>query len=137
MSAKLCREWVVVNTRLRHKDGVTAVRHFENPDSAASLNAIPLVIAGWLRYLLGIDDQGQPMEVSPDPLLDSLQEKLRGIKVGDPNSANGRLDQLLCDEKLFGISLKAAGLDQKVLACFREMLAGPGAVRAALQNHVK
>ncbi len=104
---------------------------------AASLNAIPLVIAGWLRYLLGIDDQGQPMEVSPDPLLDSLQEKLRGIKVGDPNSANGRLDQLLCDEKLFGVSLKAAGLDQKVLACFREMLAGPGAVRAALQNHVK
>lgn len=40
VSAKLCREWVVVNTRLRHKDGVTAVRHFENPDSAASLNAI-------------------------------------------------------------------------------------------------
>ena len=40
VSAKLCREWVVVSTRLRHKDGVTAVRHFENPDSAASLNAI-------------------------------------------------------------------------------------------------
>ena len=40
VSTKLCREWVVVNTRLRHKDGVTAVRHFENPDSAASLNAI-------------------------------------------------------------------------------------------------
>ena len=37
---KLCREWKVATTRLRHKDGVTAVKQFENPDSAASLNAI-------------------------------------------------------------------------------------------------
>ncbi|MBO7581300.1 MAG: hypothetical protein J6T38_07290 [Bacteroidaceae bacterium] len=40
VSTKLCREWEVVSTRLRHRDGVTAVKHFENPDSAASLNAI-------------------------------------------------------------------------------------------------
>jgi hypothetical protein len=40
ITQKLCREWKVLNTRLRHKDGVTAVKHFENPDSAASLNAI-------------------------------------------------------------------------------------------------
>lgn len=36
----LCREWQVVSTRLRHKDGVTAVKHFDNPAEAASLNAI-------------------------------------------------------------------------------------------------
>ena len=36
----LCREWKVMNTRLRHKDGVTAVKHFEDPAEAASLNAI-------------------------------------------------------------------------------------------------
>ena len=29
-----------MNTRLRHKDGVTAVKHFEDPAEAASLNAI-------------------------------------------------------------------------------------------------
>ena len=104
---------------------------------AASLNAIPLVLAGWLRYLLGVDDQGQPMEVSPDPLLDSLQSKLSGITVGNPDSADGKLDDLLTDGKLFGVNLKEAGLDQKVQAFFREMLAGPGAVRAALQNHVR
>ncbi|MBR1606409.1 MAG: mannitol dehydrogenase family protein [Clostridia bacterium] len=104
---------------------------------ASGLNAIPLVLAGWLRYLLGVDDQGRVMEVSPDPLLDSLREKLSGITVGDPESADGKLDELLADDKLFGISLKEAGLDQKVQAFFREMLAGPGAVRAALQNHIK
>ena len=40
ITQKLCREWKVMNTRLRHKDGVTAVKHFEDPAEAASLNAI-------------------------------------------------------------------------------------------------
>ena len=77
------------------------------------------------------------MEVSPDPLLETLQAKLGGVQLGDPDSANGKLDDMLGDEKLFGISLKEAGLAGKVETFFREMLAGPGAVRAALQNHVK
>ncbi|MBQ6964866.1 MAG: hypothetical protein IJP82_04145 [Bacteroidaceae bacterium] len=36
----LCREWTVATTRLRHKNGVTAVKQFEDPAEAASLNAI-------------------------------------------------------------------------------------------------
>lgn len=40
ITQKLCRDWQVVSTRLRHKDGVTAVRHFDDPAEAASLNAI-------------------------------------------------------------------------------------------------
>ena len=40
VSTKLCREWTVVSARLRHKDGVTAVKQFDNPAEAASLNAI-------------------------------------------------------------------------------------------------
>lgn len=40
ITTKLCREWKVVNTRLRHKDGVTAVKQFDNPTEAASLNDI-------------------------------------------------------------------------------------------------
>ena len=35
-----------------------------------NLKYIPLVIAGWCRYLMGIDDNGNEMELSPDPLLD-------------------------------------------------------------------
>ena len=34
---------------------------------------IPLVIAGWLRYLMGIDDEGKDFEVSPDPLYGTLK----------------------------------------------------------------
>lgn len=40
ITQKLCREWKVVSTRLRHKDGVTSVKHFDDPAEAASLNAI-------------------------------------------------------------------------------------------------
>ncbi len=41
-----------------------------------SLVSIPLAIAGWLRYLLAIDDNGNAFEVSADPLKDDLQAKL-------------------------------------------------------------
>ena len=34
---------------------------------------IPLVLAGYARYLKGIDDSGKAFEPSPDPLLEELQ----------------------------------------------------------------
>ena len=40
ITSNLCREWTVATTRLRHKDGVTAVKQFETSAEAASLNAI-------------------------------------------------------------------------------------------------
>ena len=103
---------------------------------AASLTAIPLAIAAWLRYLLGVDDQGQPMEVSPDPLLPELQGALSGIVLGDPASADGKLDALLSRADLFAVNLADAGLADKVKAFFAAMLAGPGAVRATLHKEL-
>jgi fructuronate reductase len=32
-----------------------------------ALKYIPLAIAGWCRYLLGVDDSGSQMQLSPDP----------------------------------------------------------------------
>lgn len=40
ITTTLCREWTIATTRLRHKNGVTAVKQFDNPQEAASLNAI-------------------------------------------------------------------------------------------------
>ena len=51
-----------------------------------SLVSIPLAIAGWLRYLLAIDDNGNAFEVSADPLKDELQAKLSGIEFGRPET---------------------------------------------------
>lgn len=41
--------------------------------NVSDLKLIPLVFAGWLRYLMGIDDEGREFELSPDPMLDEVR----------------------------------------------------------------
>ncbi len=115
--------------------GETLKSYMARPDlDAAGLTAIPLTLAGWLRYLLGVDDQGFPMPVSSDPMLEPLEAALAGVRLGDPASARGKLDALLRNDALFGVSLVEAGLARKVEEMFAYMLQGPGAVRAALRH---
>ncbi len=115
--------------------GETIKSYMADPERDASdLTAIPLALAGWLRYLIGKDDTGADMPISPDPMLSELQAVLSGIELGNPDSAEGRLDTLLDNGKLFGVSLKDAGLDKKVTRFFKDMLAGPGAVRHTLHT---
>ena len=102
-----------------------------------SLTAIPLALAGWLRYLLGVDDTGKEMAVSADPMLGQLQAALSGVRLGAPDSASGKLEPILSNANLFGVDLVKANLAVKVEGMFREMLAGPGAVRATLRKYLK
>ena len=102
----------------------------------ASLNAIPLAIAGWLRYLLAVDDEGKEMPVSSDPMLATLQTELAGVELGKPESCIGKLDSILTNAVLFGVDLKKAGLAEKIEGFLSEMLVGPGAVRATLVKHL-
>ena len=101
-----------------------------------ALVAIPLAIAGWLRYLLGVGDDGQPIEVSPDPMKDALQEKLQGVEVGRPESYRGQLREILSNAAIFGSDLCQNGLAERIERCFVEELAGEGAVRATLRRHL-
>ena len=101
-----------------------------------ALTYIPLAIAGWLRYLLGIDDEGKPMEVSSDPLLDTLQKQLEGIRFGEPSSVGDKLRPILANKEIFASDLVQAGLADKIEGMFCELLAGPGAVRATLQKYL-
>jgi fructuronate reductase len=101
------------------------------------LKLIPLVIAIWCRYLLGIDDAGQPFTPSPDPLLASLQDALKTVSVGKPDSGKGVLKPILSNEKIFGVDLYRAGLGERIEGYFAELLAGPGAVRKTLQKYLK
>ena len=43
------------------------IQHHITRGTAGELVLMPLVFAGWLRYLKGIDDQGNPFSCSPDP----------------------------------------------------------------------
>ena len=104
---------------------------------AASLTAIPLALAGWLRYVLAVDDNGNAMTCSPDPMLATMQEQLASVKLGAPETATDEvLKPILSNATLFGVDLYEVGLAGKVQSLLQEMLAGPGAVRAALKAHV-
>ena len=102
--------------------------------STKELKGIPLVLAGWLRYLLGVDDQGNPMELSGDPMLETLREAMKDIRFGDPASVGDRLRPILSNPVLFGVDLYEAGLADRVKACFEQEIARPGAVRSVLHK---
>lgn len=104
---------------------------------AEKLNAIPLAIAGWLRYLLAVDDEGKPFELSPDPMLPELRAALEGIAFGKPDTVGEKLKPILSNERIFGVNLFAAGLGEKIEAMLREELAGPGAVRETLKRRLR
>ncbi len=115
--------------------GETVKKYVADPGrNAADLVGIPLAIAGWLRYLLAVDDEGQPMTCSPDPMLDTLRAQLAGVEFGRPDSAAGKLAPILSNVSLFGTDLTAAGLGEKIEELFGRMLAGPGAVRQTLKS---
>ena len=102
-------------------------------ETADLLEGIPLAIAAWLRYLLAVDDEGKPMEVSPDPMRETLQEALSAVKFGDPDSAEGVLRPILANTVVFAADLTKTPLAGKIEEAFREMLV-PGGVRKSLKR---
>ncbi len=101
-----------------------------------TLTFIPLVIAGWLRYLLAVDDEGKPFPCSGDPMLAELQAKLQGVTLGEPESVNGKLEEILRNPVIFGCDLAEMGLSEKIQGMTKELLAGPGAVRETLKRYL-
>ena len=119
--------------------GHTLKAYAANPDrDPAKLTYIPLVIAGWLRYLLGVDDKGEAFTCSPDPLLSELQGQLASVKLGeaDAETVHTAVQPILSNSEIFDCNLYAFGLGEKVEAMFLEELAGPGAVRSTIQKYL-
>jgi len=118
--------------------GETIKAYRKRPDlEVRSLTFIPLAIAGWLRYLLAVDDGGQPFSCSSDPMLEELQSQLAGVKLGEPAGLDGKLEPILRNPVIFGSDLVEAGLAEKIEGLMKELLAGPGAVRATLEKYLK
>lgn len=96
------------------------------------LVGVPLTIAGWMRYLLGVDDMGNKMERSSDPMLEELTEILKDVKFDDESSYHGQFQPIFANESVFGIDLVKIGLSDKIETYFVKMLRGEGAVRKTL-----
>jgi len=103
---------------------------------AKDLKYIPLAIAGWCRYLMGIDDNGNEFELSPDPLLDDLTKYVSDIKLDSAELVGDRLKPILSNEEIFGVNLYNVGLGEKIEGYFNEMISGVGAVKLTLENYL-
>lgn len=105
-------------------------------ESTDKLIAIPLSIAGWIRYLLGVDDEGNTFELSPDPMIEELQGILQGVRLGEPDSLQDKAKIILSNENIFHINLYEAGVGEKTEELIKEELAGFGAVRRTLHKYM-
>ena len=116
--------------------GETVKAYVERDGDAKKLKAIPLAIAGWLRYLLAVDDEGNKFELAPDPMNEEIGEQLGDIVVGKPETLKDQLKPILSNERLFFTDLYKDGVGEKIEEMFREMIAGPGAVKATIHKYV-
>lgn len=101
----------------------------------ADLKLIPLVFAGWIRYLMGVDDEGKEFTLSPDPLVDTVRPYVSVVKLGEDVDVEEILKPVLEMKEIFGVDLYGIGMAEVVCGYFRELIAGPGAVRTALKKY--
>lgn len=92
-----------------------------------SLVAVPLIFAGWLRYLQGVDDKGNEFELSSDPLLDELS-----VLINEKNGA----ERILSRNDIFGLDVTQTVLFDKIINYYNEMNEGPGSVRDTLRKYL-
>ena len=103
----------------------------------SNLVLIPLVLAGYARYLKGVNDAGEAFEPSPDPLLSELQPIVAGLEVKEGEQDFSCLKQLYARTDVFGVDIYAMGLGDQIEGMVKELYAGPGAVRRTLHKYVE
>lgn len=118
--------------------GETLKSYIKNGLDTSSLIAIPLTIAAWLRYLMGIDDNGKTMEISPDPMLEELQKHIKNIEFKNKDSIGNNLKPILSNKVIFAVDLydKEINLGEKIEGYFREMISSENAVKECLNKYI-
>lgn len=117
--------------------GETIKAYCENPQfEVKNLLYIPFVIAGWCRYLMGLDDKGESMDLSPDPMMGELKTYIAKLEFGNQNSVGDNLKPILSNEKFFGLDLYPIGLGEKIEGYVKEMILGKHAVRNLLKKYL-
>ena len=66
---------------------------------------------------------------------EEIGEQLGDIVVGKPETLKDQLKQILSNERLFFTDLYKDGVGEKIEEMFREMIAGPGAVKATIHKY--
>lgn len=116
--------------------GETIKSYVKKYGDARRLKYIPIAIAGWLRYLLAVDDKGNEMERSSDPMLSELTGYVSNIKLGetDADKIHAALQPILSNETIFGLDLYKAGIGEKIEDIFKAEILEVGAVETTLRK---
>ncbi len=107
----------------------------ENRDQN-DLNLIPLVQAGWIRYLMGLNDDGEVFELSPDPLIEEVKPIADQLKLDEEQDVKSIIMPLLKNEKIYGLDLSGTVLGDKVADYVKALTNGKGAIRKTLHEAV-
>lgn len=116
--------------------GETLKKYIARNLDKENLVLIPLVLAGYARYLKGIKDDGTTFDCSPDPMLEEMQSIVAPLEIGKPDQDWSALKKLYSRKDVFGLDLYEAGLGEKIEGMVKELFAGKGAVRATLHKYV-
>ena len=116
--------------------GETLKKYVARGLDKSNLVLIPLTLAGYARYLKGIQDDGTSFDCSPDPMLEDLQKIVAPLEIGKPNQDWSPLKKLYSRKDVFGLDLYEAGLGEQIEGYVKELYAGPGAVRKTLHKYV-
>ena len=100
--------------KLSIRFGETIKSYIKKGLDMSNLTLIPLVLAGYARYIKGIDDNGNAFAPSPDPMLAELQQIVAGLEVREGEQDFSCLKQLYSRADVFGLDLYEAGLGEKI-----------------------
>ena len=138
--ARICAD---TSQKIPVRYGITISKYIRAKDlDTADLEAIPLIIAAWLRLLIGsdgngTDDAGRPVKLSPDPRLEELQRILVDIPLNGSakkETLTTTIKSILADTSIFGTDLNATPLADKIETFMTAMCQGNGAVASTLHK---
>ena len=122
--------------KLSIRFGETIKKYIARGLDKSNLVLIPLVLAGYARYLKALDDNLKPFEPSSDPLLAELQAIVAPQEVGKADQDYSCLKNLYTRKDVFGLDLYEAGFREQIEGMVKELFAGKGAVRKTLHKYV-
>ena len=138
--ARICAD---TSQKIPVRYGITISKYIRSQDlDTADLEAIPLIIAAWLRLLIGsdghgTDDAGRLVKLSPDPRLEELQRILVDIPLDGSarkETLTTTIKSILADTSIFGTNLNATPLADKIETLLAAMCQGTGAVANTLHK---
>lgn len=118
--------------------GETLKSYIEKNLDTSNLVAIPITIAAWLRYLMGIDDMGNEININPDPMLKELKTHISKIKFKDIESVKNNLHPILSNKNIFLVDLyhPDINLGYRIENYFKCMIKDIGAVEECLKKYI-